>query len=200
MTAWSMDQKVKDIERAKFWKSQGYSFDPDYMTAWSMDQKVKDIERAKFWKSQGYLFDPDYMTAWSMDQKVKDIERAKFWKSQGYTFDPEYMTAWSMDQEVKDIEKKGYHKRSGMYYNKPSVLESYEYDNSKYGITSERSNKVINTQNDSYIPVSTPSQAENGDYYNIDNDGDGRVEPIHVNGYYRKDGTYVRGHYRAKAR
>ena len=35
-----MDQKVKDIERAKFWKAKGYEFDPDYMTAWSMDQAV----------------------------------------------------------------------------------------------------------------------------------------------------------------
>lgn len=41
-------------------------------------------------------------------------------------------------------------------------------------------------------------QAENGDYYGVDNDGDGRTESIHVKGYYRSDGTYVRGHYRAK--
>lgn len=45
-----------------------------------------------------------------------------------------------------------------------------------------------------------PSIAENGDYYGRDNDGDGRVETVHVRGYRRKDGTYVRGHYRAKPR
>ena len=43
-------------------------------------------------------------------------------------------------------------------------------------------------------------QAENGDAYNVDNDGDGRREPIYVRGYHRKDGTYVRSHYRARAR
>lgn len=43
-------------------------------------------------------------------------------------------------------------------------------------------------------------QAENGDYYNRDNDGDGRVESVFVKGYYRKDGTYVRSHYRAAPR
>ncbi len=42
--------------------------------------------------------------------------------------------------------------------------------------------------------------AENGDRPGVDNDGDGRVEPVHVRGYYRKDGTYVRGHYRASPR
>lgn len=47
---------------------------------------------------------------------------------------------------------------------------------------------------------SYPHRAENGDYYNYDNDGDGRKEPVHVKGYYRKDGTYVREHYRAKPR
>ena len=41
-------------------------------------------------------------------------------------------------------------------------------------------------------------QAENGDYYGVDNDGDGRTESIHVKGHYRSDGTYVREHYRAK--
>jgi hypothetical protein len=41
------------------------------------------------------------------------------------------------------------------------------------------------------------NQAENGDWYGHDNDGDGRTESVHVNGYTRDDGTYVRGHYRA---
>ena len=45
-----------------------------------------------------------------------------------------------------------------------------------------------------------PHVAENGDVRGRDNDGDGRSEPVHVRGYYRKDGTYVRGHYRAKPR
>lgn len=40
--------------------------------------------------------------------------------------------------------------------------------------------------------------AENGDRYNEDNDGDGRLEPVHVKGYTKKDGTRVREHYRAR--
>lgn len=43
-----------------------------------------------------------------------------------------------------------------------------------------------------------PPVAENGDRRGADNDRDGRSEPVHVKGYYRKDGTYVRGHYRAE--
>ena len=42
-----------------------------------------------------------------------------------------------------------------------------------------------------------PHAAENGDVQGADNDGDGRVEPTYVRGYYRADGTYVRSHYRA---
>jgi len=45
-----------------------------------------------------------------------------------------------------------------------------------------------------------PPVAENGDVRGWDNDGDGRTEPVHVRGYYRRDGTYVRGHYRARPR
>jgi hypothetical protein len=50
------------------------------------------------------------------------------------------------------------------------------------------------------VPSSDPAVAENGDIRGADNDGDGRAEPVHVRGYYRKDGTYVRGHYRARPR
>ena len=45
-----------------------------------------------------------------------------------------------------------------------------------------------------------PPVAENGDVRGVDNDGDGRIEPVYVRGYYRKDGTYVRSHYRARPR
>ena len=43
-----------------------------------------------------------------------------------------------------------------------------------------------------YSPV-----AENGDRPGVDNNGDGRTEPVHVTGYHRSDGTYVREQYRA---
>lgn len=46
----------------------------------------------------------------------------------------------------------------------------------------------------------SPYQAENGDFRNFDNDFDGRREPNHVQGYYRRNGDYTRGHYRAVPR
>jgi len=42
---WAEQQKQRDRDRAAHWAARGYSFDPNYMTAWSMDQKVKDIRR-----------------------------------------------------------------------------------------------------------------------------------------------------------
>lgn len=46
-------------------------------------------------------------------------------------------------------------------------------------------------------PGGFPARAENGDVRGTDNDGDGRAEPVHVSGYTRSDGTYVREQYRA---
>ena len=66
MSAYAMDQKVKDIERAAFWNQRGYAFNPDYMSAYAMDQKVTDIERAQFWATRGINFNPDYMSAYAM--------------------------------------------------------------------------------------------------------------------------------------
>ncbi len=39
--------------------------------------------------------------------------------------------------------------------------------------------------------------AENGSYYGQKSKKSGRLKTVYVNGYYRKDGTYVRSHYRA---
>ena len=47
---------------------------------------------------------------------------------------------------------------------------------------------------------SSPYRAQNGDIRGADNDGDGRRETTYISGYYRKDGTYVRSHYRAAPR
>lgn len=42
--------------------------------------------------------------------------------------------------------------------------------------------------------------AENGSYYGQISVTTGRPKTVHVQGYYRKDGTYVRGHYRSTPR
>lgn len=45
-----------------------------------------------------------------------------------------------------------------------------------------------------------PSCAENGSCYGDRNYATGRPKTVHVSGYYRRDGTYVRGHYRSAPR
>lgn len=46
----------------------------------------------------------------------------------------------------------------------------------------------------------TPLVAENGSYYGQPSQATGNPKTVHVKGYYRKDGTYVRGHYRSSPR
>ena len=46
--------------------------------------------------------------------------------------------------------------------------------------------------------VSAPGWAENGSCYGDISEATGRPKTVHVNGYYRRDGTYVRGHYRSR--
>ena len=48
-------------------------------------------------------------------------------------------------------------------------------------------------------PITTsPSCAENGSCYGDVSTNTGKPKTVSVKGYYRKDGTYVRGHYRSK--
>lgn len=53
-----------------------------------------------------------------------------------------------------------------------------------------------------YTPTDTtyaPRYAENGSYYGQLNSW-GAPKTVHVGGYFRKDGNYVRGHYRSRPR
>ncbi|MFL6283566.1 MAG: surface-adhesin E family protein [Pyrinomonadaceae bacterium] len=49
-------------------------------------------------------------------------------------------------------------------------------------------------------PSYTPPVAENGSYYGEISPRTGRPKTVHVEGYTRRDGTYVRGHYRSAPR
>jgi hypothetical protein len=49
-------------------------------------------------------------------------------------------------------------------------------------------------------PVPAPGCAENGSCYGDTSAATGNPKTVHVNGYYRRDGTYVRGHYRSAPR
>ena len=184
---------AEDQARATYWKQQGYSFNPNYMTASMMDRKVVDIKRAAYWRSLGYTFNPDYMTASMMDRKVVDVKRAAYWKSLGYSFNPDYMTASMMDRKVVDIKRAAYWKTMGYDFN-PDYMSASTMD---FTVANKSAKPNIYSPNSSLYP---PPVAENGDVRGYDNDADGRIEPTYVRGYYRRDGTYVRSHYRAKPR
>jgi hypothetical protein len=49
-------------------------------------------------------------------------------------------------------------------------------------------------------PLPAPACAENGSCYGDTSAATGNPKTVHVNGYYRRDGTYVRGHYRSAPR
>lgn len=67
------------------------------------------------------------------------------------------------------------------------------------GLASPASSSV--TENDaSDEERNAPAVAENGSYYGEISPATGRPKTVHVRSYYRKDGTYVRGHYRSAPR
>ena len=85
----------------------------------------------------------------------------------------------------KTVYIRGYYRKDGTYvrshYRSPPYSNpSYHYDQST-GRTG-------------------PGVTENGSYYGEPSKLTGRPKTVYVKGYYRKDGTYVRGHYRSKRR
>jgi hypothetical protein len=155
-----------------------------------MDAKVKDIERSRYWRAQGYDFNSDYMTAWAMDAKVKDIERSRYWKARGYSFDPNYTTAWAMDAEVE---------QSQQHQGSAGSHDPSKHDLSVLAETPSSATRLSPTIGNSLTPSGKPFVGENGSYYGEPN-ASGVPKTVYVNGYFRKDGTYVRSHYRSSPR
>lgn len=60
--------------------------------------------------------------------------------------------------------------------------------------------RVKSQAGDPYPAYAAPGCAENGSCYGDTSSVNGMPKTIHVPGYYRKDGTYVRGHYRSRGR
>lgn len=77
------------------------------------------------------------------------------------------------------------------------------YDSNTTNTNSSSSSAITSTPiySETQAPrASIPPVAENGSYYGETSPATGRPKTVHVDGYYRKDGTYVRGHYRSAPR
>lgn len=217
------DPKQDAIRCAKNWKARGYTFDPNCMSCFEMYLKFQAIQRSKYWLEKGYHFDPNSMSDTQMNEKFKDIERARYWQQKGYIFDYKKMTASEMDKKALELDEVKYWKNIGYYYDPNSQIVFLDEDkttklSSIAGIHNDTGSgyRFI----DSFLPSSfssysssyyTPKQyprtsytfpsiAENDSYYGEISEATGRPKTVYVHGYYRKDGTYVRSHYRSSPR
>lgn len=73
---------------------------------------------------------------------------------------------------------------------------------SKFGVQNRPSNSYSSAASaaptgTSSDPCFTPSVAENGSAYGETSERTGLPKTVYVRGYYRRDGTYVRSHYRS---
>lgn len=71
-----------------------------------------------------------------------------------------------------------------------SPVPSSNYPETTSGVEPNRSSQTGSYQ--------SGNCAENGSCYGDISSATGRPKTTHVNGYYRRDGTYVRGHYRSR--
>lgn len=209
------DPKREVAKCAENWRSQGHNFDPNRMTCWEMFQTVSAIRRAAYWQERGYSFDPNSMTWEEMDRKVRDVDRAAYWREEGYDLDPNTMTASQMDAHVAELEKVEYWREAGYYYdpNSETVFLS-EAKKTKLSsvVVSSTPGRYTYSYSPSYRASSYRSRyssvptyglrgiAENSSYYGQISDNTGRAKTVYVRGYFRRDGTYVRSHYRSPPR
>ena len=84
------------------------------------------------------------------------------------------------------------------------LTQSFNLDSEPIKANPQGATFVSPSPNQSSTPKSSSSNsvgcAENGSCYGDISSVNGTPKTISVDGYYRKDGTYVRGHYRSKGR
>lgn len=82
------------------------------------------------------------------------------------------------------------------------VDDAGDYGRDETGISAsaDASSPSVTGNGPSVEERSAPPVAENDSYYGEISPATGRPKTVHVQGYYRKDGTYVRGHYRSAPR
>ena len=86
------------------------------------------------------------------------------------------------------------------YYRKDGTYVRSHYRSLPRSAKNIRGPPLYSSLRGGSYPGYKPFVAENGSYYGETSTLTGRPKTVHVRGYYRKDGTYVRGHYRSRPR
>jgi|GEM_PF-2382731 len=213
--------REKALKCAENWSKQGFDFDPNSMTCSQMFERATAVRRAAYWREKGYVFDPNRLTWQEMDTKAQDVDRARYWAARGYRFDPNTMTCHEMDSRAAELDKVRYWKAIGYHYDvqtkavyltpaKRTRLSSLPSPDglgggpgpSSYTPSANSTPAYWGSRASTHDSCSTglSSVAENGSYYGQLSETTGRAKTVHVRGYYRSDGTYVRSHYRSAPR
>ena len=87
-----------------------------------------------------------------------------------------------------------YNDFSSITFRNGKVDEWNNHGSLKVSLTGATFKNIESHQNNT---MEKASVGENGSYYGEISTKTGRPKTTYVNGYYRKDGTYVRGHYRS---
>jgi hypothetical protein len=132
----------------------------------------------------GYLCDENLLTQ-AEKQRVKEASLSRNFQYclAGYLCDENLLT-YSERQKVWEAQ---------LSRNYSSCLSGYGCDESL--LTEDQKAAIQSRQAASEVAC-----AENGSCYGDISEQTGRPKTVKVKGYYRKDGTYVRGHYRSRPR
>jgi hypothetical protein len=141
---------------------------------------------AENWRKQGFDFDPSTMTCSDMFTLAQAIRRAAYWQERGYTFDANSLTAEAMDRKATKLPE-------------PVNKNNGGQGSASYSTVQQR-DPTRSSEPSQQSTYSVPPVAGSGSYYGEISENTGRPKTVYVHPYYRKDGTYVRSHYRSSPR
>lgn len=199
MTCSEMWVRAAAIRRAAYWEEKGYTLDPNSMTWQQMDQKVHEVEHARYRKERGHSSDPVSRTVEQPDRAFRELCETKFTRGSAYCNDPNSanpsrcLAAYGVRADGTEV---------SIY--EPVAPPQPTSPSGAPGGSSPSYSRSSNTSPLYSPPTLRPSAdmsanvAENGSYYGQISENTGRPKTVHVRGYYRRDGTYVRSHFRSK--
>ena len=157
---------------------------------WSEDASDSDLahQRISYWKEHGVVVEGYFYSAAQVDVAANVIVHRRDWAAKGIVVEGFFASTEQVDAAANVL----VHKRD--WAAKGIVVEGFFASTEQVDAAANAITKR-GTSGDTPILIDH-SPAENGSHYGDLNEN-GVPKTVPVNGYFRADGTYVRGYYRS---
>jgi len=186
----SEDASDSDLahQRISYWKEHGVVVEGYFYSAAQVDVAANVIVHRRDWAAKGIVVEGFFASTEQVDAAANVLVHKRDWAAKGIVVEGFFASTEQVDAAANVIVRKRDWAAKGI------VVEGFFASTEQVDAAANAITKR-GTSGDTPILIDH-SPAENGSHYGDLNEN-GVPKTVPVNGYFRADGTYVRGYYRS---